>query len=94
MKFNTQDVFDDFMAGAEYLIREGYTTPSRLIILGDDGGAVMGRPVGGNDGIERRAACANGHAPLLARCRSVDVPWSAFNSTVTLLNSPSFARLG
>jgi prolyl oligopeptidase len=38
-----QNVFDDFIAAAEYLVKEGYTTPSRLAILGgSNGGLLMG----------------------------------------------------
>src|SRR6185295_14470526 len=38
-----QNVFDDFIACAEYLIRSGYTNPSRLAIIGgSNGGLLMG----------------------------------------------------
>jgi len=41
MFFHKQDVFDDFMAAAEYLVREGYTTPSRLTIRGGSNGGLL-----------------------------------------------------
>lgn len=36
-----QNVFDDFIAAAEFLIREGYTTPSRLAIEGGSNGGLL-----------------------------------------------------
>jgi prolyl oligopeptidase len=38
-----QNTFDDFIAAAEYLVREGYTTPERLAVAGgSNGGLLMG----------------------------------------------------
>ena len=41
MFFQKQNVFDDFMAAAEYLVSEGYTTPSRLTIRGLSNGGLL-----------------------------------------------------
>jgi prolyl oligopeptidase len=41
MKTHKQNVFDDFAAAAQYLIKEGWTRPSRLAIRGGSNGGLL-----------------------------------------------------
>jgi len=62
-----QNVFDDFIAAAEYCIREGYTRPDRLAIAGgSNGGLLIGAAITQRPDLFRAAVCA---VPLLDMIR-------------------------
>src|SRR3989441_8933970 len=55
-----QNVFDDFIAAAEYLIKEGYTAPARLAIGGGANGGGGGGAAGTQGGEGFGAAPSHG----------------------------------
>ncbi|MHC4413861.1 MAG: prolyl oligopeptidase family serine peptidase [Planctomycetota bacterium] len=62
-----QNVFDDFIAAAEYLIAQGYTNPQRLAIAGgSNGGLLIGAVVTQRPQLFAAAVCA---VPLLDMLR-------------------------
>ena len=62
-----QNVFDDFIAAAEYLIEEGYTEPARLAISGgSNGGLLVGAALTQHPELFRAVACS---VPLLDMLR-------------------------
>jgi len=67
MLANKQNVFDDFMAAAEWLVKEGYTKPARLAISGrSNGGLLMGTALTQRPDLFRAVVCGY---PLLDMVR-------------------------
>jgi prolyl oligopeptidase len=62
-----QNVFDDFIAAGEFLVREGFTTPDRLAIRGgSNGGLLVGAAMTQRPDLFRAVICA---VPLLDMVR-------------------------
>ncbi len=67
MRGNKQNVFDDFIAAAEYLVAQGYTTPQRLGIRGgSNGGLLVGAAMTQRPDLFGAVVCA---VPLLDMVR-------------------------
>jgi prolyl oligopeptidase len=67
MRANKQNVFDDFIAAAEWLIQSGYTSPARLGIYGgSNGGLLVGAAMTQQPGLFRAVVCTY---PLLDMLR-------------------------
>jgi prolyl oligopeptidase len=74
-----QNVFDDFAAAAEYLIKEKYTRPEKLAILGgSNGGLLMGAMITQHPGLMRAVVSQVGIYDML---RVELAPNGAFNVT-------------
>jgi prolyl oligopeptidase len=64
---NKQNVFDDFISAAEYLVEQGYTNPSHLAIAGgSNGGLLVGAALTQRPDLFRAVVCA---VPLLDMLR-------------------------
>jgi prolyl oligopeptidase len=67
MGHKKQNVFDDFIAAAEFLIQKGYTRPDRLAIMGgSNGGLLVGAALTQRPELFRAVVCA---VPLLDMVR-------------------------
>ncbi len=74
-----QNVFDDFAAAAEYLIKENYTRPEKLAIMGgSNGGLLMGAMITQHPDLFRAAVSSLGIYDML---RVELAPNGAFNVT-------------
>jgi prolyl oligopeptidase len=64
---NKQNVFDDFLAAGEFLVRSGYTSPARLAIRGgSNGGLLVGAAEAQRPDLFKVVLC---HVPLIDMLR-------------------------
>jgi prolyl oligopeptidase len=88
-----QNVFDDFAAAAEYLIKQKWTRPDKLALLGgSNGGLLMGAMITQHPGLMRAVVSAVGIYDML---RVELAPNGAFNVTEfgTVKNPEQFKAL-
>ena len=85
MLANKQNVFDDFIAAAEYLIAEGYTRPERLSISGgSNGGLLVGAAMTQRPDLFGAVVCGYPLLDMLRYDRFQVAPWwlSEYGSAV------------
>ncbi len=75
-KLQKQNVFDDFIAAGEFLVREGYTSHERLAIRGgSNGGLLIGAVVNQRPGLARVAFPAVGVMDMM-RFQKFTIGWA------------------
>ncbi|KAB2923210.1 MAG: S9 family peptidase [Bacteroidetes bacterium] len=93
MKLNKQNVFDDFIAAGEYLVKERYTSPSRLAVQGgSNGGLLVGAVTNQRPDLFKVALPAVGVMDML-RYHTFTIGWAWVNDYGSSDDSVHFTNL-
>jgi prolyl oligopeptidase len=93
MKLQKQNVFDDFIAGAEWLIANGYTSPAKLAITGgSNGGLLVGAVMNQRPELFRAAVPQVGVMDML-RFQKFTIGWNWIADYGSSENPEEFAVL-
>ncbi len=93
MKLNKQNVFDDFISAAEYLVDQGYTTSDKIAIHGgSNGGLLVGAVTNQRPGLFEVAVPAVGVMDML-RYHKFTIGWAWADEYGTSQDSVDFRNL-
>lgn len=91
-KMNKQNVFDDFISAAEYLIKEGYTNPEKIAIEGgSNGGLLIGAVVNQRPELFKAAIPRVGVMDMM-RYHLFTIGWNWAPDYGTSADSPEMAQ--